>query len=53
MEFVRGRYSWILRPILIIYDLVVINIFAFFLVNLNSQGLYFFNTDFALSDIYL
>ncbi|WP_179318735.1 exopolysaccharide biosynthesis polyprenyl glycosylphosphotransferase [Winogradskyella helgolandensis] len=43
MEFIRGRYSWVLRPFLIIYDLFVINFLAFYLLNFNSQELYFFS----------
>ncbi len=45
MAFKRGRYSWILRPILIIYDLFIINVFAYNLLSFNSQGLYFFSSD--------
>ncbi|MDP5081883.1 MAG: undecaprenyl-phosphate glucose phosphotransferase, partial [Winogradskyella sp.] len=45
MAFIRGRYSWILRPTLIIYDLFIINVFAYNLLNFNSQGLYFFSSE--------
>ncbi len=45
MAFKRGRYSWILRPILIIYDLVIINVFAYNLLSFNSQDLYLFSSD--------
>ena len=45
MAFKRGRYSWILRPILIIYDLFIINVFAYNLLSFNSQDLYFFSSD--------
>ncbi|SFZ90103.1 putative colanic acid biosysnthesis UDP-glucose lipid carrier transferase [Flaviramulus basaltis] len=45
MEYTRGRYSWLLRPLLIIYDLFVINFFAFYLLNFNEENLYFFSTD--------
>ncbi|EPR74624.1 glycosyltransferase [Winogradskyella psychrotolerans RS-3] len=45
MEFIRGRYSWVLRPLLIIYDLFVINFLAFYLLNFNSQELYFFSNE--------
>jgi putative colanic acid biosynthesis UDP-glucose lipid carrier transferase len=45
MAFKRGRYSWILRPILIIYDLFIINVFSYNLLSFNSQGLYFFSSD--------
>ncbi|MFD2917018.1 exopolysaccharide biosynthesis polyprenyl glycosylphosphotransferase [Psychroserpens luteus] len=43
MEFKRGRYSWILRPILITYDLFVLNIFAYYLLNFNDENLRFFS----------
>ncbi|MEN3323827.1 exopolysaccharide biosynthesis polyprenyl glycosylphosphotransferase [Mariniflexile soesokkakense] len=44
MEYKRGRYSWLLRPVLILYDLLVINIFAFYFLNLNDENLYFFSS---------
>ena len=43
MEFKRGRYSWLLRPILIVYDIFVINYLAFYFLNLNENNLYFFS----------
>ncbi|CAH8282812.1 putative colanic acid biosynthesis UDP-glucose lipid carrier transferase [Mariniflexile fucanivorans] len=43
MEYKRGRYSWLLRPILITFDLIVINFFAFNLLNFNDENLYFFS----------
>lgn len=45
MEYIRGRYSWLLRPVLILYDLFVINFFAFNLLNLNDENLYFFSSE--------
>ena len=45
MAFIRGRYSWILRPVLIVYDLFIINVFAYNFLSFNSQGLYFFSSD--------
>lgn len=45
MPYKRGRYSWLLRPILIVYDLVVINFFAFYLFNFNNDNLYFFSVE--------
>ena len=45
MAFKRGRYSWILRPVLIIYDLFIINVFAYNLLSFNSQGLHFFSSE--------
>ncbi|WP_298532311.1 exopolysaccharide biosynthesis polyprenyl glycosylphosphotransferase [uncultured Algibacter sp.] len=46
MEYKRGRYSWLLRPALIVYDLLVINFFAFYLLSLNEENLYFFSSEF-------
>lgn len=43
MEYIRGRYSWLLRPTLIIYDLFVLNILAFYNLSLNERNLYFFS----------
>lgn len=43
MEYVRGRYSWVIRPILWVYDLLIINYFAHYLLNFNTGKLYFFS----------
>jgi len=43
MEYKRGRYSWLLRPFLIVFDLFVINILAFQFFNFNNENLYFFS----------
>lgn len=45
MEYKRGRYSWLLRPFLIIFDLVVINVLAFYFFNFNQSDLYFFSSE--------
>lgn len=45
MEYKRGRYSWLLRPLLIIYDLFIINFLAFEYLNLNEGNLYFFSLE--------
>ncbi|PWH83872.1 undecaprenyl-phosphate glucose phosphotransferase [Algibacter marinivivus] len=52
MGYIRGRYSWLLRPALIIYDLLVINVFAVYLLSFNEENLYFFSTKF-FNDKYL
>ncbi|MEP5338914.1 MAG: exopolysaccharide biosynthesis polyprenyl glycosylphosphotransferase [Algibacter sp.] len=44
MEYVRGRYSWLLRPFLILYDVFIINIFAYYFLSFNNEKLYFFST---------
>lgn len=46
MEYKRGRFSWLLRPALIIYDIFIINIFAHYFLSFNEQNLYFFSSDF-------
>ena len=46
MEYKRGRYSWLLRPFLIIFDITVINVLAFYFFNFNEEKLYFFSNDF-------
>lgn len=45
MHYKRGRFSWLLRPILIVFDLFVINFLAFKLFDFNSDNLYFFSTE--------
>mgnify|MGYP003666698669 CR=1 FL=1 len=46
MEYKRGRYSWVLRPFLIAYDLAVVNVFAYYFLPLNEGDLYFFSFEF-------
>lgn len=46
MEYVRGRYSWLLRPLLVVYDLFIINFFAYYFLSLNEEDLYFFSYGF-------
>ncbi|MDD7885912.1 exopolysaccharide biosynthesis polyprenyl glycosylphosphotransferase [Flavivirga sp. 57AJ16] len=43
MGFKRGRYSWLLRPLLIVYDIFIINLFAYYLLNFNNEKLLFFS----------
>lgn len=43
MEFRRGRYSWVLRPFLISYDLFVINALSLYLLEFNQKPLFFFS----------
>ncbi len=45
MEHQRGRYAWLLKPYLIIYDILIINIFAYYKLSFNDQNLYFFSSD--------
>ncbi len=46
MEYKRGRYSWLLRPFLVIFDIAVINVLAFYFFDFNEENLYFFSYDF-------
>jgi len=46
MEYRRGRFSWLLRPFLIIYDIAVVNILAYYLLNLGEGEVYFFSNKF-------
>ena len=45
MEYTKGRYSWVIRPLLIGFDLCVINGFAYSFFNFNQQNLYFFSNE--------
>jgi putative colanic acid biosynthesis UDP-glucose lipid carrier transferase len=45
MEYTKGRYSWVIRPVLIILDLFVLNVLALYFFNFNTERLYFFPTD--------
>lgn len=46
MEYTRGRYSWIIRPLLVFFDLFVINLLAFYSFNFNEENLHFFSSVF-------
>ncbi len=43
MEYTRGRYSWVLKPILFIFDLCVINLLAQLMLRFNDFDMYFFS----------
>ncbi|MEJ6791707.1 MAG: exopolysaccharide biosynthesis polyprenyl glycosylphosphotransferase [Lacinutrix sp.] len=46
MEYIRGRYSWLIRPLLVFLDLFIINLLAFYYFNFNQDNLYFFSSVF-------
>ncbi|WP_406685337.1 exopolysaccharide biosynthesis polyprenyl glycosylphosphotransferase [Seonamhaeicola sp. MEBiC1930] len=46
MGYIRGRYSWLLRPILMVCDITIINVLSFSMLDLNNEDLYFFSSDF-------
>lgn len=52
MNFKRGRYSWLIRPFLVIYDVFILNIFAYYLLDFNYSSLYFFSSE-TLNNKYL
>ncbi len=52
MEYRRGRFSWLLRPFLIFYDLLIINAFAYYFFDFNATDLHFFSYKF-LNDKHL
>lgn len=45
MEHKRGRYSWLLRPFLIVFDLFCLNFLALYFFNFNKEEMYFFSYD--------
>ncbi|WAC01098.1 exopolysaccharide biosynthesis polyprenyl glycosylphosphotransferase [Lacinutrix neustonica] len=44
MDYQRGRYSWVLRPLLTSLDILIINLLAFCFFSFNDQNLYFFSS---------
>ena len=46
MEYQKGRYSWVIRPLLMLFDLFCINIFAVYFFDFNEQDMYFFSVSF-------
>lgn len=52
MEFRRGRFSWLLRPFLTVYDITIINVLAYYFLNLGEGEVYFFTNKF-LNNKYL
>ena len=46
MEFKRGRYSWLLRPFLIIFDISVVNALAFYYFSFQGEELTHFTVDY-------
>jgi putative colanic acid biosynthesis UDP-glucose lipid carrier transferase len=53
MEYIRGRYSWLLRPALIIFDITIINTLAYYMLNFNEENLYFFSVKLLNNKYYL
>ncbi len=46
MEFRRGRFSWLIRPALTIYDIIIINVFAYYLLDFGDAEIYFITDPF-------
>jgi putative colanic acid biosynthesis UDP-glucose lipid carrier transferase len=53
MEYIRGRYSWLIRPALIIFDITIINTLAYYMLNFNEENLYFFSVKLLNNKYYL
>lgn len=49
MSYIRGRYSWLIRPILIIFDIVIIVIFASYFIDFQTYGISYFTLEFLKS----
>lgn len=49
MEYQRGRYSWLLRPFLMVLDITIINVLAFYFFSFNEENLSFFSSGFLNS----
>lgn len=43
MDYKKGRYSWVIRPLLILLDLFSVNILALYFFNFNEEEMYFFS----------
>lgn len=46
MEYTRGRFSWLIRPLLVFLDLFIINFFAYYFFNFNAENLHLFSSAF-------
>ncbi|AUC82937.1 exopolysaccharide biosynthesis polyprenyl glycosylphosphotransferase [Lacinutrix sp. Bg11-31] len=46
MEYTRGRFSWLIRPLLVFFDLFIINLLAYYFFNFNAENLHFFSSAF-------
>ena len=49
MSYIRGRYSWLLRPILITFDIAVIIFFASYFIDFKTFGLPYWSIGFLKS----
>ena len=49
MSYIRGRYSWLLRPTLIIFDVFVIVFFAAYYIDFQTFGIPYWSVDFLKS----
>ncbi|MCK0108301.1 exopolysaccharide biosynthesis polyprenyl glycosylphosphotransferase [Flavobacteriaceae bacterium S0825] len=45
MRYKQGRYSGYLKPFLILFDLSIVNLFAFYFFDFNQDKLYFFSSE--------
>ena len=49
MEYIRGRYSWLLRPALILFDISIIVFFASYFIDFKTFGLPYWSFGFIKS----
>ncbi len=49
MDYIRGRFSWILRPVLIVIDIIVIMFFASYFIDFQTFGLPYWSIGFIKS----
>ncbi|TCK67792.1 putative colanic acid biosynthesis UDP-glucose lipid carrier transferase [Winogradskyella wandonensis] len=50
MGYIRGRYSWLLRPILILFDIIVILFLASYYIDFKTFGLPYWSVGFLKSE---
>ena len=49
MSYIRGRYSWVLRPILIVFDVLTIIFLAAYFIDFQTYGVSFISLEFIKS----
>ena len=49
MKYIRGRYSWLLRPALILFDVSIIVFFASYFIDFKTFGLPYWSIGFLKS----
>jgi len=49
MSYIRGRYSWFLRPMLIVFDILTIIFFASYYIDFQTYGMPYWSLEFIQS----